>query len=197
MSGLLHRVSSVRLPHNGSIVACGDIVRLHDLRRVKEFFPLDLPVAENAGVRGDPAEIILDERINDLLLKRRNTVQGVIGDVQLPGRFSRVVDLTAAALLSILRHPGPEGNAAYLIAGLLKQVRRYCAVHSPGQSCQYLQLTLPSGRSFPSFSRSPAGRTGSPPPPARSSASCKPAGRPAPPPPPCWSASWRPPPASP
>ena len=40
-------------------------------------------------------------------------------------------------------------------------------------------------------------RTGSPPPPARNSASCTRADRPAPPPLPCWSVSWHPPPAFP
>ena len=124
-------------PHDVGIVACGDVVRLHDLRGVEHFVPLDGAVADDAGVGGLAVQIAGGKGVDDIAGKFARAVQGVVLDPQLPGDSAGVVDLTAAALGAVFALPGAERHAAHFVSFLLQQICRHGAVHTSGHADQY------------------------------------------------------------
>ena len=82
-------------------MACGDIICLQDARVIEHAVPLDLAVADNARIRGQSVEVIIDKRVYDLVVESGYAVEDMVFDPDgLRGR-ARVVDLAAAAVLPV------------------------------------------------------------------------------------------------
>ena len=80
MRGLAYGVSPVVKLHDRGVVACGDIIRLQHIRVVEHALPLDLPVTDDARIRREPVEIIVDEGLYDLVVEGGDAVEDVVFD---------------------------------------------------------------------------------------------------------------------
>ena len=83
-------------------MAGGDALRADAARRLQQLVELDVVVAERAGNRRAPREILIDKRPHHIALEPLLLIHHVIGNAQVLGHAPRVihvVERTAAARL--------------------------------------------------------------------------------------------------
>ena len=136
MPGFFDSVTAVCQTDDMGIVAGGNIIRLHDLCRIKHLFPLHIAVALNAGIGRLSFQIAPHKRIHNFPGKICHTVQRVVADPQPVGHPLCVIDLTAAAFGAVPRVPGPQRHTADFIPFFLQQISCRGAVHTARHSYQ-------------------------------------------------------------
>ena len=136
MPGFFDSVTAVCQTDDMGIVTGGNIVRLHDLCRIKHLFPLHIAVALNAGIGRLSFQIAPHKRIHNFPGKICHTVQCVVADPQPVGYPLCVIDLTAAAFGAVPRVPGPQRHTADFIPFFLQQISCRGAVHTARHSYQ-------------------------------------------------------------
>ena len=94
-------------------MAGGDLARAHGVRHLQKLVELDEVVAERAGNRRAPGQVLVDERPHHLLLEAVLEIHHVIRDADLPGHAARIVDVVerAAAAGRAFRARSPAAAA--------------------------------------------------------------------------------------
>ena len=130
----LDGVSAVFQPNDVGIVACSDIIRLHDFGSVEHFVPLQITIALNTGIGSLSVEIALYKRLHDRLGKIADTVERIKTDAQSIGYPARIIDLAAPAFSPVACIPGAQCHTAHFIAFFLQKICRHGAVHTAGHT---------------------------------------------------------------
>ena len=135
------------------VVAGGDAAGADGARGLQQLIELEMVVAERAGNRRAPGEILADERPDHILLEALFLVDDVVGNAEVLGHAARVVHVierTAAAGLGRVGNAVLAGQAG-LVPELQREADDVCAIVgavAAGEDRRYRRGVNSSGHGY-------------------------------------------------
>ena len=115
----------------------GDKVGVQLTRPLPQQVELEVAVAQQAGVRRAPVEVLIGEDVDHAATERLPEVQDVVRDAQVVSHAAgvlKIIDRAAAPLMPFGVAGKQHGNGNDLIASLNQEGRGYGAVYSTAES---------------------------------------------------------------
>ena len=131
------RIPAVVQSYDGRVVPGRHVLRSDHFRVHHQLVPFDVAVALDARVGRHAADILLRERLHDVLPESLRAVHREVLDADLPGGVPRVVDIAAAAVGVLTGLPCAQSDSRDFISRSFQKQRRHGAVDSAGHADEY------------------------------------------------------------
>ena len=122
MGGFPNSISSVFKLCHRSVVTCCHEIGIQNICMIKQSFPLNLSIAYYTGIRSPAVKIIPDKWFYHLVLKIRHAVKSIIRNPDSVCCPPGVINLTAAAFLSLCTDPCAQRDSHDIISVLFKKI---------------------------------------------------------------------------